>query len=702
MIKYSKDTNNIVTITLDMKNRNFNVINHEIFAAFVPVVKRLQKEKAMGVLKGVILTSAKKTFLSGGDLEYLYNATNPVEIFNFCQELKSFLRDLEGPGVPVVAAINGSATGAGYEVALACHHRIAIENPNTAIGLSEVKMGIIPAGGGIIRLMWLLGVEKAYQILTKGHEYTPKDAHAVGLIDELATDQKDMIKKAKEWLLESHDGRRPWDRSDCKIPGGTAQDTAVAKIIRNFAAQLSQTTHNNYPAPQAILNVLSEGSKMDFDTACRIESRYYTKLICAPECKNMIKAFWFDNNSIQRGANRPKGFGKFRARKVGVIGAGQMGTGIATACIEQGLNVVLKDVSHLIAERGREMVAGKIQNKINAGILHPSAKERLLNKLVTTADASMFQDCDIVIEAVFENRMVKQKVTKEAENHLDEYSIFATNTVSIPITKLAEASLRPDNYVGLHFFHPAEEVPLVEIIRGANTSDETIARAFDFVRGIDRTPIIVKDDWGFFAARVQNTYILEGITMLQEGYPPALIENLGLKAGMRRSPLYLADALGFKLVLSYEMQAAEHYGPKYIQHPAAPVLKRMLSEFERSGRPKKTGFYDLKATGDMQLWTELPEAFPQKKITYDHQEIIDRLLIAQVLEATWCLQEKVIHTVEGANLGSIYGWGFPSFKGGVIQYVNDYGYEAFIARCKELQEKHGQRFQVPKILKKLV
>lgn len=698
MIRYSKDTDNIVTLSLNMKGRSVNVINHEIGQAFVPVLEHLKMEKARGGLRGVILTSDKKTFLSGGDLEYLYQATDAQEIFSFAEALKRFLRELESPGVPVVAAINGSALGTGFELALACHHRIVIEDPKLRLGHPEVSLGMMPGGGGIIRLMWLLGIEKAYTILTSGHRYSPQEAIKAGIIDDLARDRKDMMEKAKTWLLATKEGRRPWDRQDEVIPGGTARQAEMASRIRYLSAQLAQRTHHNYPAPQAILNVLFEGSKVDFDTACRIESRYYTSLVLGNACKNMIKTFWFDYNAIKAGESRPKGYGKFRPRKVGVIGAGMMGSGIAFACLRQGMEVVLKDVSRLIAERGREYVRKKLDHLLEIGFIQPAEKTAMLAKIRTTEYSRDFEDCDLVIEAVFENKMVKQKVTREAEEFLDEYSLLASNTVSIPITQLASASIRPENYVGLHFFHPADEIPLVEIIRGANTSDETVARAFDFVNAIHKVPIIVKDDWGFYAARVQNTYILEGITMLQEGYPPALIENLGQKAGMPKGALGLADDLGLELVLKYEQQAAMHYGNQYMRHPAVDVLHKMLSELHRPGRNKRLGFYAYEEENERQLWPELREHFPPADQTYDREEIMERFLFVQVIEAVWCMQEKVIRSVSEANLGSVWGWGFPAYRGGVIQFVNDYGLEAFMAKCKLYQKTYGPRFRVPKVL----
>ena len=681
MIKYTKDTDNIVTLTLDMQGRVENVINHEIGEAFLPVVEHLKQEKRKGALRGVILTSAKKTFLTGGDLEYLHQVSGTEEIFAFNEKLNTFLRDLERPGVPVVAAINGTALSTGFELALACHHRIVIDDPKVLLGLPEVTLGMMPGSGGVIRLMWLLGIEKAFPILTSGRRYSPREALHVGIIDELATDRADMMEKARTWLLENKEGRRPWDLQECKIPGGTARDTGLAKRIRRMAARLAGSLHQNYPAPAAILQTLTEGSKVDFDTACRIESRHYTALLQSRECKNMTKALWFDNLAIQQGENRPKGYGKFRPKKVGVIGAGMMGSGIACACLQNGLEVVLKDVSRAIAARGLEYVKKRFTSLVENGQMQAEERAKLLKGITTTEESQDFEECDLVIEAVFENSMVKQKVTREAESFIDEYSLFASNTISIPITQLAKASSRPENYVGLHFFAPAEEVPLVEIVRGEQTSDETVARAIDFVQKIQKIPIVVKDDWGFYAARVQNTYILEGITMLQEGYPPALIENLGRQAGMPKGALEYADDLGLNLVLNYEQQAAGHYGPKYIQHPAVGVLNIMLEELDRRGKAAKAGFYFYKEGQNRRLWPELQEYFPATKKEYDRYEITERLLFAQVIEAIWCMQEKVIRSIPAANLGSIYGWGFPACKGGVIQFIADYGKEAFLKKC---------------------
>ena len=416
--------------------------------------------------------------------------------------------------------------------------------------------------------------------------------------------------------------------------------------------------------------------------------------------KNMIQAFWFDQKDIRAGISRPKGFGKFRPRKVGVIGAGLMGSGIAVSCLLTGLEVVLKDVSKPIAEKGRDYVRRRLELLQTEGRLSAAEAEQMLGRIATTETPRDFAACDLVIEAVFENAEVKAKVTREAEAFLDEYSLFASNTTSIPITRLGEASLRPENYVGLHFFHPVEGIPLVEVVRGNKTSDETVARAFDFVKAIRKTPIVVKDAWGFYAARVRNTYILEGITLLQEGYPPALIENLGMQAGMPVGALQLADDLSLKLVRKYESQAAELYGPRYIQHPAVEVLEKMLGELDRPGGKSRRGFYEAEENEERSLWSGLTEHFPVARRIPDARELPERFLFAQVLEAIWCLQEKVIGSVPEANLGSIYGWGFPGFKGGVVQYIADYGLQPFLKRCGELEKKHGPRFKAPGLLTK--
>lgn len=637
--------------------------------------------------------------MKGGRLEYLYNATDPQEVYNFAEKLKGFFRALEIPGVPVVAAINGTALGAGFELALACHHRIVIDDPKIKVGHPEMKIGIMPGGGGVVRLLWLLGIEAAFDIITSGHRFPPKEALKVGLVDELAENEEDMMERARAFLMSNPQGCRPWDMDGEVIPGGQASNSETRLVVAKLAAQVSKKYYNNFRAPQAILNTLAEASKVDFDTAMRIEGRYFTELICHPQAKNMIKTFWFDYEKIKAGFNRPKGFGKFRPKKVGVVGAGMMGSGISYSCLREGMSVVLKDVNESVAKRGEEYAKKRLNLLLENGEITKEEIEENLSRLKITENAADFETCDLVIEAVFENANVKAKVTREAEQHMDEYSIFASNTVSLPISQISRASSRPSNFVGLHFFYPVEEKRLVEVVRGEETSDETVARAFDFVRAIRKTPIIVKDNWGFYAQRVQNTYILEGIQLLQEGVAPAVIDNLGKQAGMPKGPLELADDMSLLLVNRYEEQAAKIYGKKYQRHPATDVLDKMLTELERLGARKRAGFYEYGGEKP-RIWQELTEHYPTTIKEYNREEIIERLLFAQVLEAAWCYQEKVISSIPEGNLGSVFGWGFPAFKGGVFQYIEDYGREKFIARCDEYEKKHGPRFQVPSAINK--
>lgn len=703
MIRYQKDTDNIVTLKLDMTNRRVNIINHEIGKAFIPVLKHLKEEKAKGMLRGVILTSEKKTFLAGGDLDYLYHNTSAQEIFDYAEQLKKFFRDLERPGVPVVAAINGMALGSGFELTFACHYRIAIDKKGMRLGFPEVTLGIMPGSGGIIRLLWLLGIEKAYNILTSGMQYNAKEALAEGLINEVAKDEDDMMQKAKRWLMNNPQGIQHWDMKGRQIPEMPAPSNhpKTANNIPALTAKHIKKYRYNYPAPKAILNTLVEGSKVDFDTACRIESRNFTQLVTNRNSKNMTKVFWYDQNAIRQDQSRPKGYGKFRPKKIGIIGSGKMGSGIAFACAKQGIEVILKDVSKSVAERGKMLIQEKLENLVLKGKMSPQEKEQKLNLITATEHSEEFESCDLVLEAVFENQQIKNKVAKDAGKFMDEYSFFGTNTSMLSIDELSKAFPNPQNYIGLHFFAPVEEKILVEIVKGPKTSDETIARAFDFAKKIKKTPIIVKDNPGFYAARVQNVFLLEGINMLQEGYPPAIIENVCMMAGMPEGALSKADRLSLKVVLHAERRAALIYGQKYIIHPAVEALQYMETE-GRTGRFNGAGFYNYEEGKITGFWEGLKEQFPVTKTEFDIEYMKERILFAQVLEAIWCFQEGIVNSVEEANIGSVYGWGFPAFKGGVLQFVNDYGVSDFIMKAKDFEKEHGPRFIVPKLLRKMV
>ena len=692
MIRYQKDTDNIVTLTLDMEGRSTNIINHELGRVFEPVLQQLQNEKAKKRLTGVIITSAKKDFLTGGDFEYL-NTWSAQDLFEYTQQLQTFFNALESPGVPVVAAINGSAMGPGFELALACHHRIGLQRSGVRIGLPEVTLGLMPGNGGVVRLLWLLGIENAFEVLTSGERYRPDEAFLAGIIDDTAKTQEELMLKARTWLQAHPNCRRPWHEKGFSIPGGTAHDPVVARKIQRLSARLMKGAPEHQAAARAILNTLAEASKVDFYTAGKIEGRYFTHLLYQPEAKNRIKAFWYDYQEVRDGAQRPKGFGKFRPKKVAIIGAGMMGSAIAVVCLRRGMEVLLKDVSKSIADRGYNYVDQTLKRWAATGRISSDTYPGIMERIKTTEGTEEFAACDIVIEAVFENQMVKTKVIKEAEHDMDEYALMASNTVSIPISALGDVCERPANFVGLHFIPPVEDIPLVEIVRGRQTSDETIARAFDFARAIKKIPIIVKDNWGFFVSRVQNTFILEGIYLLMEGYAPALIENASRQAGMPSGALALADDKSLELVVKYENQAAQHYGDKYIQHPAVQALDLMINELTRVGRVKKAGFYEYTDDG-RHIWSALTTHFPNTRKDYDLEYIKERLLFVQVIEAIWCMHEGIVRSEAEANLGSIYGWGFPAFKGGVMQFIEDYGRAAFVQRCKDYEKEFGPRYQI--------
>ncbi len=693
MIKYQKGTDNIVTLTMDMDGRSANVINHEIGKAFVPCLAHLVKEKAAGSLRGVIITSAKKTFLAGGDLDYLYHANDAQEVFAFAEQLKSLFRGFETLGVPVVAAINGAALGGGFELAMSCHYRIAIGREDVKIGLPEVTLGLLPGGGGCIKLMWKLGIEKAFPILAEGTQFAPKAALDMGLIDEIVAPE-DLFERARVWIKHNPNPMQPWDVPNAQIPHGIPSSPQLASKIAALTAQLTHKTRNNYPAPMAIASVLVEGASVDFATAMRIESRYFTSTVLSPVCKNMVKAFWFDLNSIKQGASRPTGYGKSRLRKVGVIGAGMMGSGITYICALSGLEVVLKDVSVAHAEKGKDYARHILKKQIETGKQTPQAANDLLSKIKTTDSASQFDNCDIVIEAIFENRALKARVTREAEQYLDEYSIVASNTSTLPITDLAEASVRPSNFIGLHFFSPVERMPLVEIIKGKKTSAQTLAHAFDFVKILHKTPIVVNDGRGFYTSRVFMTYIMEAMAMLAEGQNANTIEQAGLQAGMPVAPLALTDELTLSLALDLEKQAATDLADAYIAHPAVAILQEMVTKLDRTGKAKGAGFYSYPEGEKKQLWADLHTHFALQT-QLDITTMKDRLLFIQCLETVRCLAEGIVETVADANIGSIFGWGFAPFQGGTLQYINAYGLSNFVTRCEVLADLFGSRFAPP-------
>lgn len=694
-IRYEKDEQNIVALTLDMRGRNANVINEQFGAALAETVARLQAEPD---LAGVILTSAKKTFMAGADLEDLELFSDAAKVFAGSEALKAGFRQLETLGKPVVAALNGTAIGGGFELALACHHRLALDDPSIKFGFPEVTLGLLPGGGGIVRLTRMLGLQNAFPYLMEGKQVKPQEAKAAGLIDDLAADMEELMAKAHAWITTHPKPQQPWDQPGYKMPGGNAQNPKVVQMLAIAPAMLRKQTYGNYPAPEAIMRTAVLGSTLDFDTASRLESRAFAEVATSPVAHNMMAAFWFQLNEINKGASRPA-LPPTETHKVGVLGAGMMGHGIAYVTAWAGMAVVLKDVTLAKAEDGKAKIAALAQKRVNKGQMTAVDKQTLLDRIHTTGDAADLQGCDLVIEAVFEERELKARVTAEAEAQLADTAVFASNTSTLPITGLAQKSVRPSHFIGLHFFSPVEHMKLVEIIVGKETDDETLAKAFDYVLKIRKTPIVVNDSRGFYTSRVFGTYVNEGMALLAEGQHPRAIEAAGLQAGMPVGPLAVSDEVSLSLMQHVRQQTIVDLtavGQSLPDHPAFPVLDTMLAH-NRLGKAHGAGFYEYPADGKKQLWPGLRDLFPPNG-QLPQAEMIERLLFVQVLETVRCYEEGVLRSVADANIGSIFGWGFAPFKGGTLQYINDYGVAEFVARSQELAANYGLRFTPPPLL----
>ncbi len=697
-INYGKDEQNIVTLTLNMPGRSANVINTEFAQALNDALDRLEKEEP---LAGAIITSAKSTFVAGGDLELLFAMKEPEPAFNMVEHLKSLFRRIEKLGKPVVAAINGAALGGGLELALSCHHRIAVNSPKTKIGLPEVTLGLLPGAGGVTRLVRMLGLQEAFPYLIEGKQLTPDKAQAAGIIDETAESREEMMTKARAWIAANPKVIAPWDEREYKLPGGAPSRPAVAQMLAIAPAMLRKKTHGNYPAPEAIISAAVEGAMVDFDTACRIESRYLANLVVGKVAKNMIGTFWFQLNDIKGGKSRPAGIDPMETRKVGVLGAGMMGHGIAYASALAGMEVVLKDVTVERAEAGKAVVEKLLAKRVSRGSMSKEKQEAILGASTATDSAEALQGCDLIIEAVFEDRELKAKVTKEAETRIAADAVFGSNTSTLPITGLAQASARPENFIGIHFFSPVDKMPLVEIIVGGKTGKRALAKAFDYVLKIGKTPIVVNDGRGFYTSRVFGTYVNEGLALLGEGQHPRAIESAGVQAGMPVGPLAVSDEVSLSLMSHIREQTRKDMkaeGREMPAHSRDKVLDVMVGQLKRTGKAAGAGFYEYPADGKKYLWPELGNYFPLAGEQLPQSEMIDRLMFVQCLETARCYEEGILTSVADANIGSIFGWGFAPFKGGALQFINDYGVREFVNRSRELAAKYGERFLPPTLL----
>ncbi|WP_035850617.1 3-hydroxyacyl-CoA dehydrogenase NAD-binding domain-containing protein [Kitasatospora azatica] len=708
VIRWEQDQEGIVTLVLDDPNQSVNTMNTAFTADFEAVVARLA---ATENLRGVIITSAKKTFFAGGDLKMLsaVQSENAEEFLQGSLKLKRAMRTLETLGKPVVAAINGSALGGGLELALACHHRVALTASGSKLGFPEVTLGLLPGGGGVVRTVRLLGLADALlKWLLTGRQYRPAAAVEAGLVHELASSPEELIAKARAFVLANETAQQPWDVKGYKIPGGTPATPALAAQLPAYPANLrKQLNGAPYPAPRNILAAAVESSQVDVDTAFVIEARYFTELAVGQTAKNMIQALFFDMNAVNAGASRPAGVPEKPVRKVAVLGAGMMGAGIAYSCARAGLEVVLKDVSLDAADRGKAYSAGLLDKAVARGRSTAEQREQLLGRITATAQAADLAGCDAVIEAVFENVELKGQVFQEILSVVEPDALLCSNTSTLPISLLAKAVDRDQDFIGLHFFSPVDKMPLVEIIKGERTGEEAVARAFDLVRRIGKTPIVVNDSRGFFTSRVIGQFINEGVAMVAEGVEPASIEQAAAQAGYPAKVLSLLDELTLTLprkIRGEARRAVEEAGGEWQAHPADVVFDRMVEEFGRPGRSGGAGFYEYSADGTRgRLWPGLREHFTRADASVPFEDMKERMLFAEALDSVRCLEEGVLTSVADANVGSILGIGFPAWTGGVLQYINGYegGVAGFVARARELAAAYGERFTPPAMLERV-
>ena len=723
-INYQKDSGNIIHLILDKENASANLMDMAFTGELAEISERLVRDIASDPkVSGVIIRSAKASFFAGGDLNMLYRS-GPEQakgIFAMVESLKASMRKIETCGKPVVACLNGAAMGGGWELALACHHRIALNDKKIKLGLPEVTLGLLPGAGGVTRMVRLLGLENAMPYLLQGKFFHPGQGAELGLIHELVDGEGEadaeaaLIKRAGDWiqkhseLTEPQSGinGQPWDIKGYKIPGGHPKEPKVAGSLPITPAIVRRSTQGTLPAPERILAAMVEGAQVDFDTACRIESRYFTELATGQSSKNLINTFWYQLNEIKAGSNRPANIAAKKLSKIGILGAGMMGAGIAYSCAVKGISVVLKDVSLEQAERGKNYSRKLLDKQITRGRMTPDKAEAILALIRPSQDMEALSGCEFVIEAVFEDRELKADVTRQCEQVLGADAVFASNTSTLPITGLAQASRQPEQFIGMHFFSPVDKMPLVEIICGQQTSDETLALCYDLTIQLGKTPIVVNDSRGFYTSRVFSTYVKEGVALLEDAHP-ASVENAAYLAGFPVGPLAVTDEVSLSLIEKIALQTHQDLhreGKAGKSHPADAILKTML-ELGRSGKAGGAGFYDYpKSAGDKaakkRLYPELGR-FKANNQAIALEDIKDRLLFIMALETVRCLDEGVLRSVGDGNIGAVFGIGYPKWTGGTLQFINHYGLKAFIERAEQLRLLYGERFEVPPSLRDML
>ena len=696
----------IATLTFDEPDSAVNTMCDQWQSDLTEATAQVVKDKDS--IRAILLASNKPTFFAGADLKGLMRLQpdDARRMYAVIERMKKNFRTIETLGKPVVTLLNGTALGGGWELALVGHCRIAVDDPKIQFGTPEVTLGLIPGGTGITKMTRLLGLMAAQPYLVEGKTFAPREALEIGAVHELVPDAQSLRPAAVAWIEKqlgsAAPAQQPWDDKNYRMPGGTPSNPKIAGALTVAPAMLRKKTRGLYPAPEYAMAAMVEGAIVDYDTATRIESRYLAHLLTSPVTKNMINTF-FDMNAVKGKRSRPKDIAKYTPRKVGILGAGMMGAGIAYAQASRGVATVLRDVSIDKAEHGRAYGAKLTQARVDKGRMNAVEQAQLLARIQPTESLGDLKGCDLIIEAVFENRDLKHRVTQEAEPMLAEGGFFASNTSTLPISGLAKASANPRKFVGIHFFSPVDKMKLVEIIRGKETDDETIARAFDYVQHIGKLPIVVNDSRGFFTSRVFGTFVMEGAAMLGEGIPAPVIEQAGIQAGMPVGPLAVLDETALSLSVHVLDQTRADWradGKTHIASAGELLVERMVKEFDRNGRAAGAGFYDYPQEKGARkfLWPGLKELFEKPGVAWNIDDLKDRLLYRQSVETARCLAENVLTTVHDANIGSIFGIGFPAWTGGAMQFIYGTGVEKFCARASELADKFGPGFAItPKV-----
>ncbi|NND47888.1 MAG: 3-hydroxyacyl-CoA dehydrogenase [Woeseiaceae bacterium] len=695
-LEIKTDNDGIALITIDLKDRSMNVVSPDFIAEFDQAIDQVAGDESV---KGVVVTSGKSSFIAGADLLQIVDeidpGADPKVAFAKWSGLQQLYRKLETCGKPVVAAINGTALGGGLELCLACHYRVAADNPKAKLGQPEVQVGLLPGAGGTQRLPRLIGLEAALPLLLQGTHLSPAKAAELGVLDLLVEPGQE-VDAAKKWILDGGEAVQPWDKKGFKVPGGAGLMNPKAIQTQMFGvALLQKATNHNYPAPIAIMSAVYEGSVLPIDTALQIESKYFAELLTNVVARNMIRTLFVSKGAADKLVRRPQGIDKSKVTKLGVLGAGMMGAGIAFVSARAGMQVVLLDRNKDDAEKGKDYSRKLLQKRVDRGRLDADAAAAVLELIHTTDDYEDLDGCEYVIEAVFEDRGIKADVTAKTEAVIDSDAIFGSNTSTLPITGLAEASQRPESFIGIHFFSPVDKMPLVEVIVGEKTSDKAIARTLDYIQQIRKTPIVVNDSRGFYTSRVFSTFTREGIAMLAEGVNPALIENVAKHAGMPVGPLAVTDEVTLELAYKIGKQTKADLGADYVATPADDVMEKMVVDLDRRGKRFGAGFYEYSDDGGKRLWPGLAEHFAPAGEQPSPEEVKTRLLYVQAIDAARCLEEGVLTHPADADVGSVFGWGFPPYTGGTLSFIETVGLKAFVAEADRLAKDYGARFQVP-------